>query len=191
MKTVSETWAARATWLLMGVGIAWAESSVAASSLMDNIWRFAAGDPISAEEMNANFQELATRIGNTRAATGARAVCGTTTARVNGKMGGYAAAAQLCRAATGCNASARMCFGWEAADWAAGGGALPTFPPGVSDYWVSNAASVVSAQNSVGGNDCGGWTNAAGTTLGITWSFNYAGHRACNESFPILCCHRP
>jgi hypothetical protein len=56
----------RITWFFAGVAATWAGSSLAASTLMDGLWRFATGDAISAEEVNVNFRELATRIENLR-----------------------------------------------------------------------------------------------------------------------------
>lgn len=52
------------TWVLVGVTVGLSANALAASSLMDGLWRFVAGDPISADEINANFAELESRIQN-------------------------------------------------------------------------------------------------------------------------------
>jgi hypothetical protein len=54
----------------VGVSIGLATNALATSSLMDGLWRFVAGDPISADEINANFAELEKRIGEVQAPTG-------------------------------------------------------------------------------------------------------------------------
>lgn len=49
-------------WVLVGSCLGWGASALASSQLMDGLWRFVAGDPISAEEINANFAALEQRI---------------------------------------------------------------------------------------------------------------------------------
>lgn len=46
----------------LGLSLGLAGTALGASSLMGGLWRFVAGDPISADEINANFAELETRI---------------------------------------------------------------------------------------------------------------------------------
>lgn len=59
-----------AVWLVMGLGIGAAGTAVGASSFIDELWRFMPGDPISADEINANFAELERRVGEVQGATG-------------------------------------------------------------------------------------------------------------------------
>jgi hypothetical protein len=51
-------------YVTLGVALGISTSAIASSRLPNGLWQFIAGDPISADEVNSNFAELANRLDN-------------------------------------------------------------------------------------------------------------------------------
>ncbi|MCA9604077.1 MAG: hypothetical protein KC619_00660 [Myxococcales bacterium] len=152
---------------------------------------FSAGDPIVADEVNANFQHLQDGIEGAEArleelearapAVGEGTYCGSTVAEVDGNQGGYAAMSWICQsglltAESTCGERPHLCTDDELLRTAIEDGAMPP-----RFGWVATGASYETSAN------CSGFRTASDGVRGMIWSSNPV-YSLCNVERRVHCC---
>ncbi len=157
------------------------------------VQKFNAGDPLTATKMNANFDELQTRLaaveafqaratGNGTYSVGA-VYCGATAA-TDGKLNGYSGAKGLCAPHCGNSPTAHMCTSEELVRTQQRGIAIP-----VASGWYSRGIYAVNGASPI--RDCLGWANNTSGELGGVWEIAGGGPdgvAACSTAIPAFCC---
>lgn len=195
-------------WVLVGSCLGWGASALASSQLMDGLWRFVAGDPISAEEINANFVTIQTRLSDLDSAQRAYVnpaggpharyglsgtYCGHSSTPHDGNVGGFRAVKQLCQLT--CNdPAARQCHVEDIVRWGTTGGTFPASTP--PQLWLdSSHRSYTPSERPLSG--CNGWVDDTTNHAGIVWNttadagrpFGNLSDGLCDAQYAVACCN--
>ncbi len=183
--------------VLSWVGVPALALGVAAAAFGAVPHSLTAGNPIRAQELMDNFNDLDTRVAaaTERSHSGARISvkgiwCGESTATTTGRIEdlaagvhGYEAARNICRSACGNSPTAHMCSAEEMVRSAQIGAVV-----GTNYYWVSAGVPIPAPGQPTPTRptgDCSGWRSSSSTEFGLVW-FG-AGQDACAAGVPGPC----
>jgi hypothetical protein len=145
--------------------------------------------PYALEATHATASDSATSAGRTvitsagQSISAGGAFCGVSAAH-DGNYGGYAAANAVCRAVSGCNATAHVCNGDEMMRSAA----LSLFPtPRLSyvRYAIGAFSPIGSGSNMT---DCNGFTTNSANLYSQSWTPDYPSENTCDLMHSLACC---